>query len=81
MPSDPTISYIVNAILNPTLESKTQSMEDFSLKQEVLGEGEVIIDEKITEVSIIDLKGNHFKFPGTFSMTKVGGKIIFSADG
>ena len=80
MPSDSTIRDVVNAILNPTLGSKTQSVEDFSLKQEILGDGEVIIDEKITEVSIIDLKGNHFKFPGTFSMTKVDGKVIFSAN-
>lgn len=49
--------------------------EDFSLKQEVLPEGSAIVEETITEVSVIDLKGNHFKFPGNFRMERIGDKI------
>ena len=52
---------------------------DFSLKQEVLPEGSAIVEETITEVCVIDLKGKHFKFPGKFRMVKNGDKITFSA--
>ena len=52
---------------------------DFSLKQEVLPEGSAIVDETITEVSVVDLKGKTFKFPGNFRMERVGDKVKFVA--
>ena len=52
---------------------------DFSLKQEVLPEGSAIVDEIITEVSVVDLKGKTFKFPGNFRMERVGDKVKFVA--
>ena len=53
--------------------------KDFSLKQEVLPEGSAIVEETITEVSVVDLKGKTFKFPGTFKMERVGDKVKFVA--
>lgn len=52
---------------------------DFLLKQEVLPERSAIVEETISEVALIDLKGNHFKFPGTFKMERSGDKIKFIA--
>ena len=57
---------------------KTQA-EDFSLKQEVLPEGSAIVEGGVTEVSVVDLKGKTFKFPGNFRMERVGGKVKFVA--
>jgi len=54
-------------------------VKDFSLKQEVLPEGSAIVDETITEVSVVDLKGKTFKFPGNFRMERVGDKVKFIA--
>ncbi len=83
----------VAAILNPVREKKPIEQEnlvwgefnlkstatDFSLKQEVLPEGSAIVEESITEVSVIDLKGKTFKFPGNFRMERVGDKVKFVA--
>ena len=52
---------------------------DFSLEQEVLPEGSAIVDEVVVEVSITDLKGKTFVFPGSFVMVRDGGKISFKA--
>ncbi len=52
-------------------------VKDFSLEQEVLPEGSAIVDETITEVSVVDLKGKTFKFPGNFKMERTGGKVKF----
>tara|TARA_B100001287_G_C22663634_1_gene521712 strand:- start:502 stop:771 length:270 start_codon:yes stop_codon:yes gene_type:complete len=78
----------VDAILNPVTnrEPKIEKQEnvswgEFSLKQEVLPEGSAIVDETISEVSIIDLKGKHFKFPGEFQMIREGSKITFKSIG
>lgn len=54
-------------------------VKDFSLKQEVLPEGSAIVEETITEVSVIDLKGKTFKFPGNFKMERAGDKVKFIA--
>ena len=79
---------LVDAILNPNPEGwkriPVQEQEnmvwgEFSLKQEVLPEGAAIVDEEINEINIIDLKGKHFKFPGTFTMIREGNKITFKA--
>jgi hypothetical protein len=86
---------IVDAILNPKPDGWERHEEqeyqvwgefnfkhrngDFSLKQEVLPEGSAIVDEAISEISIVDLKGNNFKFPGTFKMERVGDKVKFVA--
>lgn len=70
------ISDTLNAILNPSTD---KVYGEFSLKQEVLPEGSVIVDESISEISIIDLKGKHFKFPGEFQMVREGSKITFKA--
>ena len=64
----------VDTILNPKPEWR-----DFTLKQEELTGESVIIDETITEISIIDLKGNNFKFPGQFTMFRENGKITFKS--
>ena len=76
----------VDAILNPTewerkpiSEQENMVWGEFSLEQEVLPEGSVIVDETISEISIIDLKGKHFKFPGEFQMIREGSKITFKA--
>ena len=82
----------VNAILNPILENEpfleqenlilggfNIKITDFSLKQEVLPEGSAIVEEAITEVSVVDLKGKTFKFPGRFKMERVGDKVKFVA--
>ena len=84
----------VAAILNPVREKKPlveqenlvwgefnlkSNATDFTLKQEVLPEGSAIVEETITEVSVIDLKGKTFKFPGNFRMERVGNKIKFVA--
>lgn len=83
----------IDAILNPKRirnPSEQESLvwgefnfkgnaQDFSLKQEVLSEGSAIIDEAITEVSVVDLKGKTFKFPGKFRMERVGDKVKFIA--
>lgn len=54
-------------------------VKDFSLKQEVLPEGSAIVEETISEVSVVDLKGKTFKFPGNFRMERVGDKVKFVA--
>ena len=76
----------VNAILNPAPENRKPTPDneqvvwgEFSLKQEVLPEGSAIVDEEISEINIIDLKGKNFKFPGTFTMIRDGSKITFKA--
>jgi hypothetical protein len=85
---------LVDAILNPVREQKPLveqenlvweefnfkgEVKDFSLKQEVLPEGSAIVEERITEVSVVDLKGKTFKFPGHFRMERFGDKIKFIA--
>jgi hypothetical protein len=79
---------LVDAILNPAPkdlgrkpieEQENKVWGEFTLKQEVLPEGSAIVDEQITEISIIDLKGKNFKFPGSFTMVRDGGKITFKA--
>ena len=82
----------VNAILNPVREKfPLQEQEnlvwgefnfkskpqDFTLKQEVLPEGSAIVEETITEVSVVDLKGKTFKFPWNFRMEQLGDKVKF----
>lgn len=74
MSKDINVKDAVDAILNPKSD-----LHEFTLKQEVLSEGSAIIDETITEVSIIDLKGKHFKFPGRFTMIRENGKITFKS--
>lgn len=84
----------VAATLNPVRENKPlieqenvvwgefnfkEKCQDFSLKQEVLPEGSAIVEETITEVSVMDLKGKTFKFPGNFKMERVGNKVKFIA--
>jgi hypothetical protein len=76
----------IDSILNPPSEKIFEEQEnlilgDFHLDQEVLGQGEIVVDLEITEVSIIDLKGKHFKFPGSFSMVREGGRVTFVAKG
>ena len=95
MSDDVKIKDTVSAILNPVREknplvdqekvvwgefSLKGNATDFSLKQEVLPEGSAIVEETITEVSVIDLKGKTFKFPGNFRMERVGDKVKFVAD-
>lgn len=72
---------LVDAILNPQpiQEQENKIWGEFSLKQEVLPEGSAIVEEKISEVSIIDLKGKNFRFPGNFIMVRDGGKVTFKA--
>lgn len=78
---------IVEAILNPSkewerkplVENESLVWGEFNLKQEVLPEGSAIVEETITEVSVVDLKGKTFKFPGNFKMEKVGDKVKFVA--
>ena len=89
MSGDMKVKDIVEAILNPVMGEETTRQEnwgefndyqtDFSLKQEVLPEGSAIVEETISEVALIDLKGNHFKFPGTFKMERSGDKTKFIA--
>jgi hypothetical protein len=94
MSDDIKIKDMVDAILNPKpdgWDDRPQENQvwgefnfkhrsgDFSLKQEVLPEGSAIIDETITEVSVVDLKGKTFKFPGDFRMERVGDKVKFVA--
>ena len=90
MSDDIKIKDMVDAILNPKWERKEEGLvwgefnfknkvKDFSLKQEVLPEGSAIVDETITEVSVVDLKGKTFKFPGNFKMEQVGDKVKFVA--
>jgi len=73
----------VDAILNPAPENRTANeqvmWDEFSLKQEVLPEGSAIVDEEISEINILDLKGKNFKFPGAFTMIRDGSKITFKA--
>jgi hypothetical protein len=78
-----TIREIVDSILNP-VQTRIQEQEnmilgDFQLKQEVLPEGSAVVDGDIVEISIIDLKGKHFFFPGSFSMCLKGDKVTFTA--
>lgn len=80
------IEDVIDSILNPPSEKIFEEQDNlilggFLLEQEVLGEGEVVVDREITEVSIIDLKGKQFKFPGSFSMKSEGGKVTFVAKG
>lgn len=86
---------IVDAILNPKPDGWERPEEqenqvwgefnfkhrngDFSLKQEELPEGSAIVEETITEVSIVDLNGKTFKFPGNFKMERSGDKVNFKA--
>lgn len=86
MKDDISIKDRVDAILNPIEKKPFEEQEnmvwgEFSLKQEVLPEGSVIVDETISEITIIDLKGKQFKFPGEFEMVRVGSKITFKAIG
>lgn len=82
----------VDAILNPLKEEfplkeqenlvwgefnfKTKP-QDFTLKQEILPEGSAIVSSTITEISVVDLKGKTFKFPGNFRMERFGDKVKF----
>ena len=54
-------------------------VKDFSLKQEVLPEGSAIVEDTISQGSVVDLKGKTFKFPGNFRMERVGDKVKFVA--
>ncbi len=60
-------------------EFHVHNSNEFSLKQEVLPEGSAIVEETITEVSVVDLKGKTFKFPGKFIMSRNGDKVSFKA--
>ena len=94
MSEDIKVKDMVDAILNPSTKSyRPEEQEnmvwgefnfkhkatDFELKQEVLPEGSAIVEERLKEISIVDLKGNHFKFPGNFIMTREGNKVSFKA--
>lgn len=94
MSDDIKIKDTVSAILNPVREKKPlveqenlvwgefnlkSKATDFSLKQEILPDGSAIVEETITEVSVVDLKGKTFKFPGNFKMERVGDKVKFIA--
>ena len=88
------IKDIVDVLLNPVREKKPlveqenlvwgefnlkSKANDFLLKQEVLPEGSAIVEETIAEVSVVDLNGKTFKFPGNFRMERVGDKVKFVA--
>ena len=79
------INDIVDRILNPSstvspiTEKENKIWGEFSLNQEVLSEGSIIIDGDIVEINIVDLKGRHFRFPGTFKMKREGNKVSFKA--
>lgn len=80
------IEDVIDSILNPPSEKRFEEqdnliMGDFHLEQEELRDGEVVVDQEIIEVSIIDLKGKQFKFPGSFTMKSENGKVIFVAKG
>ena len=94
MSDDIKIKDTVSVILNPVREKKPlvdqekvvwgefnlkSKATDFSLKQEILPDGSAIVEETITEVSVVDLKGKTFKFPGNFKMERVGDKVKFIA--
>lgn len=81
MSDDIKVKDLVDAILNPKPieEQENKIWGEFSLKQEVLPEGSAIVEEKISEVSIIDLKGKNFRFPGNFTMVRDGSKVTFKA--
>ena len=83
MSDDITIKDLVDVILNPksdeTPTKENMVWGEFELDQEVLPEGSAIVEETFTEISIVDLKGKTFKFPGSFLMSKDGSKITFKA--
>lgn len=71
----------VEAILNPKPDVTFTSWGEFQIRQEVLKEGEVVVDQDVEEITIIDAKGKTLKFPGCFTMSQEGSSVMFKSKG